>query len=679
MTQVYKIKLNMSQAHIVDSGIVFKQGDFGIQIEIEVEDFDVTGVTPQIVFRKSIGAVESTSVSVSGNKFTYNLRGTEIDTPGYGICDLKLKNGTSQRISTASFRYFVEADTMDGLNQQANSYSDTIAQIISQYENDAEMIKDDLEVRIEQVESIAEITSSTTNINDPSLNVTGFLSSDGSILTNDSYASYETSNFIPVDPSTVYGVSSFKKTTLLQTNDRKVVLCYDRMLNPITASYTNQTGTGYTITTSSNAAYVRVSSSNDAYVVFQKTSAAVNYVPYTKVVEIPSVTESLEQLDEKIDHIGTFGPGNDNLLDPDKNTTGFLMSDGTLNDAGAYANYSTSEYIPVDASTSYYAETYKISDSTPHIARKIVLEYDEDKAPVSNTYINDNTGYYATFQTSASTKYVRVCYASSDDKARFSKGSSGGSWLAYVEKGTLNDTFSLTSAMETDVQNIIRTGAIFGNKKILNLGDSIAEDRTEARSYAYQFAQTTGAVLTTDYALSGSTLSLTSDQGTRGCIYSQALAAITDHSSEAYDIIMIDGGTNDHNYNRTIGSITGTIGQYTLSDYTATFDESTALGALEAIFKMLRNQYLSAAIVFILPHKNEHTGSDWATLVTGIRNVCEKWSIPIVDVYGCGELNARITAMRTDYTDQGGTHPNTLGINKFYLPLLIETLKGHVN
>lgn len=140
MTQVYKIQLSMNQAHVVESGFVFKQGDFGFQIEIEVLDFNVTGSTPQIIFRKASGAVESTTITVSGNKYTYTIRGTELDTPGPAICDLKLKNSTTQRISTASFRYFVEADTMDGLHQQANSYSDTIAQIVGQYEDDVATI-----------------------------------------------------------------------------------------------------------------------------------------------------------------------------------------------------------------------------------------------------------------------------------------------------------------------------------------------------------------------------------------------------------------------------------------------------------------------------------------------------------------------------------------------------------
>lgn len=136
MTQKYQVKVSMKQAAIVETGIVLKQGDFGMQLEIEVLDFDATGTTPQIVFRKAMGAVESTTITVSGNKYTYTFVGTELDTPGKCFCDLKLKNSTTQRISTASFMFKVVADTLDGLAEESSSYSDTIAQIVGGFDGD---------------------------------------------------------------------------------------------------------------------------------------------------------------------------------------------------------------------------------------------------------------------------------------------------------------------------------------------------------------------------------------------------------------------------------------------------------------------------------------------------------------------------------------------------------------
>ena len=153
MTQDFQVRLSMNQAAVVKSGLVLKQGDFGMNLEIEVLNFDTSNTTPQIVFRKPMGAVESTSVTKSGNVYTYTLRGTELDTPGKVICDLKLKNSTTQRISTASFMFEVVADTLDGLAEESSSYSDTIAQIIDGYEEELTEIEDDINTFKNEVEA----------------------------------------------------------------------------------------------------------------------------------------------------------------------------------------------------------------------------------------------------------------------------------------------------------------------------------------------------------------------------------------------------------------------------------------------------------------------------------------------------------------------------------------------
>ena len=39
MNQTYKVQVSMNQASIVQTDLVFKQGDFGFQIAIEILDF----------------------------------------------------------------------------------------------------------------------------------------------------------------------------------------------------------------------------------------------------------------------------------------------------------------------------------------------------------------------------------------------------------------------------------------------------------------------------------------------------------------------------------------------------------------------------------------------------------------------------------------------------------------
>lgn len=143
MTQDYNVSVSMNQAAVVKTGLVMKQGDFGFNLKITVLDFDTSNTTPQIVFRKPMGAVESTTLTKAGNVYTYVMKGTELDTPGKVICDLKLKNSTTQRISSASFCFECVADTLDGLAERANSYSDTIEQIVGGFEGELDDIRSD--------------------------------------------------------------------------------------------------------------------------------------------------------------------------------------------------------------------------------------------------------------------------------------------------------------------------------------------------------------------------------------------------------------------------------------------------------------------------------------------------------------------------------------------------------
>lgn len=217
-------------------------------------------------------------------------------------------------------------------------------------------------------------------------------------------------------------------------------------------------------------------------------------------------------------------------------------------------------------------------------------------------------------------------------------------------------------------------------KTVVNFGDSIAENRTESRSYSVQLHEKVGTINSLNYAVGGATVSEIDGQ-TMGCILEQVRTCISGHpsSSYSYDIILIDGGANDYSQSREVGSVVKTSNHYSLADYTAEYDTETFLGALEECFKLLRNEYLSAIIVFVIPHKHNRLDDTWQSMVDGMRQACEKWSVACLDIDKYGQLNSRITAMRSLYTDEGGTHQNTLGNEKFYVPQLIRLLEGYFN
>lgn len=137
MTSEYNLVLNPNKCKSIESGIVLSQGDFGAVFKIKVEELDTASTTCTIAFRKKSGSVEATGLTASAGVYSYALRGTELDTPGRVVCDLKFKEGTSKRISTASFIFDVVPDTLNGLHEEAHSYSDSILQMRQQIVEEA--------------------------------------------------------------------------------------------------------------------------------------------------------------------------------------------------------------------------------------------------------------------------------------------------------------------------------------------------------------------------------------------------------------------------------------------------------------------------------------------------------------------------------------------------------------
>lgn len=182
MTNVYNVTVNPNKSKVVDTGYTFSQGDFGFQLAITVEELDTTGTSCKIGFRKTSGAVEATGLTASGQTYTYTMRGTELDVPGPVVADLKFINSTTQRISTASFIFYVVEDTLNGLTEEAHSYSDSVAQmraiITTQVKNDLSPVQ-----TIAQSLTEAEKVQARANIGIPSagFNVKGTVTAVSSL------------------------------------------------------------------------------------------------------------------------------------------------------------------------------------------------------------------------------------------------------------------------------------------------------------------------------------------------------------------------------------------------------------------------------------------------------------------------------------------------------------------
>lgn len=181
----------------------------------------------------------------------------------------------------------------------------------------------------------------------------------------------------------------------------------------------------------------------------------------------------------------------------------------------------------------------------------------------------------------------------------------------------------------------------------------------------------------TNYAVNGATvIPGTADRLPGIADVGDIALQIAQASIEVPDYICVNGMTNDA-FMLIAESYLGKISD----TYDGGYDLSTFTGAFENICYQLRCKYMESKLIYITPHKMPvRSIAAQQTLYARVKEVCFKWSIPVVDVYGCGEINTRIDAMRDRYsyysdrmtTGGDGMHLNPDGYRIWYAPM-IET------
>lgn len=149
---IYNVTVSPYQKNTVDTQLYFKQNDYGIALSIAVEDYDTSGTTAKIVFRRSDGVIREYNIVQSADgTYKYSLSADEIYSEGKVVVDLKFyKDGV--RESTASFIYYVIADKT-GETFASGSYSDSIAKAIEDCNNAITNIQAQANQAIADVES----------------------------------------------------------------------------------------------------------------------------------------------------------------------------------------------------------------------------------------------------------------------------------------------------------------------------------------------------------------------------------------------------------------------------------------------------------------------------------------------------------------------------------------------
>lgn len=141
------------------------------------------------------------------------------------------------------------------------------------------------------------------------------------------------------------------------------------------------------------------------------------------------------------------------------------------------------------------------------------------------------------------------------------------------------------------------------------------------------------------------------------------------------DYAIFEGGRNDYGVNVPLGTLT--------TDYTGTIDNTTFYGGLEYLFRQALLKFKGKKIGFIIIHKanaepytRNSIGLTMNDYYNAIIETCNKYSIPVCDLYKNSGLITAINELKTSYTDSSdGLHPNALGYELYYVPKISAWMK----
>ena len=355
-----------------------------------------------------------------------------------------------------------------------------------------------------------------------------------------------------------------------------------------------------------------------------------------------------------------------NLLDTDSLISGYLYSDGNIKNG----NYKTTTYIPftnTDKINLSRMDKPEINKLMTRRAIRTACFYDSSYNLLSDFYY-DNTDLIKesiTYQGSGNVAYIRVSIQSLlIDNAMLYLGEER---TEYEKNGVIINKLKLNENLKEEIETKIKIdNNVLKDKTIINFGDSIgAGDGNNGVGYAELLAKKNDMTCY-DYAVGGATITTSTND-----ILTQIEKAKNDKKTADY--ILFDGFTND------INSAVKELGK--ISDgYSQTKDINTFSGAFEEICFRLKSYWKGIPIFYVCVHKMSSRDTELQnTYSTRAKTLCERWSIPVIDIYNEGGLNTYIADYKTLYTNNAdGTHPNELGYNTFYVPLIEKNLKGGI-
>ena len=204
----------------------------------------------------------------------------------------------------------------------------------------------------------------------------------------------------------------------------------------------------------------------------------------------------------------------------------------------------------------------------------------------------------------------------------------------------------------------------FASKKITCVGDSITAGSGTTRTYWSILNETLHPESMTGMGVAGSCVSVKSDYGTSNSPLIRRYSSIPES-----DIITIYMGTNDYGHETPMGTAEDT-------------EDISFYGALDVIITGIQKAHPDAKLVWItpthrygfgtskllgtaftydyLPNGRGYSLNDY---VDAIKEVCQKYDVPVIDLFTLSGMDPSLSEVRRQYMPDG-LHPNSSGHEK---------------
>ncbi len=347
----------------------------------------------------------------------------------------------------------------------------------------------------------------------------------------------------------------------------------------------------------------------------------------------------------------------------DESVPGVVKTDNTVTEN---ADYRSSAPIAVNAGDVVYLAPIKVEDTiTPIVlldsAQKGVGGVSRSALTVHENMANGYAVYRYTVP--ANVAYIRVVVLDSDYNR--------GDVLVTLNQAFTEKEFRTLRSIPNEQE--LKEHVLYG-KRVLFVGDSISYGgrqfdpptyRYNGGSWAARFATETGAVVT-NASVPGASMTKRQE---RSWIYEQ----YKEKKDGDFDLIVMHGGVNDAIFNSPRGNIRNTEDETKLEKNIETF-----AGGMQWLFYHVTKENPQAELFYIANYRLDGYSRGQAKHMEPYfevaQELCEKYGITYIDLFGNAELNEDLASTTTKYLPDY-LHVNSQGYDMIFPHILDPIVK----